>query len=458
MNSIELPVSELKTVLPGLKHLIVRKPLRPILGCVHLSCPNPGQVRLQVTDIGATATCTLEGTADPGVSLFVPYEELVRATKGAGKDDVLRLRSDSGRVLLSHNVAGSWLDRPLPVFDADEWPAMAELDCPVELPLELPRVLAESLDFCAEPNRESLNGSWLDVTDPKSHYVMASDGRRLFSANSFTFDLQESVLVPCHRFLKWEGFVTDGPWRCGLKPATADCVRTLTLTSNRWSFTSRLNETVQPNWRQVIPSNITTQVRFSDSAVATLLELLPKLPGYDLRNQDVQFRFSSTKSTVTGKTDEHRSIVELSGVDVQGSALDVCVNRTSVIEALQLGLTELDLADALSPMVFRKAGRRLVVVPLRPPEETPVQPSLKPQSAPEPVPETPMNTQPAEPTNAIRQAIQKVESLKDNLKTMLTDMNEVLKTLHLALKEKRASEKEVEEIRAALQSLQKIRI
>ena len=51
-----------------------------------------------------------------------------------------------------------------------------------------------------------------------------------------------------------------------------------------------------------------------------------------------------------------------------------------------------------------------------------------------------------------------MENVRDKLKSVVTDMNDSLKLLAQAHKERRATEKEVEEVRETLQSLQKIRI
>lgn len=63
-----------------------------------------------------------------------------------------------------------------------------------------------------------------------------------------------------------------------------------------------------------------------------------------------------------------------------------------------------------------------------------------------------------EETSALKQAIHLVDGIKDKLREVQSDMNDVLKALNQAHRDKRASEKEVEEVRDALQSLQRIRI
>jgi hypothetical protein len=63
-----------------------------------------------------------------------------------------------------------------------------------------------------------------------------------------------------------------------------------------------------------------------------------------------------------------------------------------------------------------------------------------------------------EPPSALRQAITRIENLKENVKGILTDLNEMLKVLHVAQKEQRAADREVEEVRAALEAIKKLRV
>jgi hypothetical protein len=391
-------------------------------------------------------------------------------------------------------VAGTWLERPLPVFPPDAWPLEPTFEePPVALPLELPPALKESLAYAADECRLDLHGAWLDVDDPNAHYVMACNGSQMFTANSFHFGLKESLLVPYHRFLQGEGFQQDGPWRLSLRPKQGDEEACLQLASDHWTFVTRVPEARLRNWKASVPTEARTRIRFSDDAVTTLLELLPRLPMADSHLQGAEFHFTESFSTVTGRAKDHHSTVELVGLKVDGHPLRISVNRTFVLQALKLGLRELELNDALSPLTFKHGGRRLVVMPLRlgseetpptapapanptnempapPPEpteepETPAKPQLNPEpqtTTPTPEPmskETQANPEAStETVSALRQAIAKVEGLKDGLKAMLTDLNDVLKVLNVAQKEQRASEREVEEVRAALEAVKKLRL
>ena len=70
--------------------------------------------------------------------------------------------------------------------------------------------LKEALQCASDDSsRPVLRGACLDVSDRKGHYVVGTNGRILFAANSFTFDLKESVIIPNSKFLLWNGFDTE---------------------------------------------------------------------------------------------------------------------------------------------------------------------------------------------------------------------------------------------------------
>ncbi len=495
MNPIEIPVSELKAALPGLKQVIPRKVVLPILGCVRVCRQRSGRLTLQATDLSSTATYATQLAADndPGV-LLVPGETLAQVLKGAAKDDVIQLVPDEQQPHIRHRVAGNWLEKPFPVFKDEEWPTLVNLDGEaMPLPPELPSTLKSSFAFMGDESRQSLHGAWLDVEDPQAHYVMAANGRALFTANSFTFGLKESLLVPYHRFLEWDGFQTDGAWQLRLKPKQPKQPGYLQLNSAHWTYLAQLSEANPVGWRNALPGAGQTRVRFSEDCAKGLLELLPRLPFLPDGNFRCELRFSESLSTVTGRATDHSNTVELIGLKVEGPAVALAVNRNFVLGAMKLGLRELELTDDRTPLLFRTGGRRLVVMPLRleseatpptaPPPANPTNemPAPKPEPMSDPEPESPVSptnpepqpatptpdpmsqTAPAKPTtteapSALRQAITKLEGLKENVKGILTDLNEMLKVLHVAQREQRAADREVEEVRAALEAIKKLRV
>ena len=179
----------------------------------------------------------------------------------------------------------------------------------------------------------------------------------------------------------------------------------------------------------------------------------------------------------------------------------VLLNRHYLTQALRYGLTELRIEDETSPVVFTEAGRKFIIMPIRlqptPPPPTaakatdettpqseteataPASPSAE-QSEPtpaverNPMPETTLtpprrgNLQPpveAHPnhngnghTTPLAAAISQIETVKTGLRDVITELNATLDLLRAAEKEKKASFKEVESVRATLRSLQKVAI
>jgi hypothetical protein len=81
------------------------------------------------------------------------------------------------------------------------------------------QALQEALDCAStDQSRYVINGACLDVSKKEAHYVVGTDGRHLFSANSFLFDVPQSIIVPPGKFLTWAGFTDDGPWTLRFQP------------------------------------------------------------------------------------------------------------------------------------------------------------------------------------------------------------------------------------------------
>ena len=156
-----------------------------------------------------------------------------------------------------------------------------------------------------------------------------------------------------------------------------------------------------------------------------------------------------------------------------------------LLKALKLGLTELLVFDPHTPLIFRNKGRRLVIAPLRddilqpspePPPTAPVQiqgsaAEELTQPKPEPEPKPQMNTinrieqiqsQPSAtetaPTSAFVQVKEQLETIKDRLRNVVGDLNDTIKLLAQAQKEKKVTEREIEGIRETLRGLQHVRI
>jgi len=317
-------------------------------------------------------------------------------------------------------------------------------------------------------------GAWLDASDPNAHYVMGTDGRHLFSANSFRLDLKEPVFLPHHAFLERPEFRQDGPWSLAIQPGEHDD-GWLQLRSNRWTFTVQRQDHSMPNWRLVVPESRTATVVFGDKATAFLLDVLPKLPGKDDPHQPVRLDLVDRCLLVTAgdQSTPQGTTFPVEDAVVTGDNLTITVDRTFALKALKWGLTELALIDGLSPLVFSAPGRRLVAMPVRtegpapvnsPEPETPTNPPPEPQEQPmptdtetvtEPQPVNRLAAVPEPPTKpTIRSVIEQIDGLRDSLRSTIRLCGDVVDALRVIEKDRKATDKEVEVVREKLRALQ----
>jgi hypothetical protein len=83
--------------------------------------------------------------------------------------------------------------------------------------------------------------------------------------------------------------------------------------------------------------------------------------------------------------------------EVKGRPVSVSLNRHYLLNAVRFGLNELEVEDLLSPVVFSKGSKRLVIVPLRP-DDSPVKVVTRAQPSSEATTAAPATTPPAEQT------------------------------------------------------------
>ena len=481
---IKLPVSELKSLLPALAKVLNRHSSLPVLQHIHLQRTAEGVVQLQVTDLDTFAACRLTALqpGDP-VAVLIRFERLAKTVKGCSPTDSLTLLGDEFNLTLRHTLAGRPVDQPLIPLSLFEWPIEPKIEAPaVTLDESIKEGIQRAFACCSsDSTRAALQGAWLDVSDPQAHYVMGTDGKHLFSANSFRLDLEEPVFLPHHAFLERPEFRQDGPWSLAIQPGEHDD-GWLQLRSNRWTFTVKRQDHTMPNWRQVVPEPRTATVRLGEKATALLLDVLPKLPGQDDPHQPIRLDLVDRSLLVTAgdESTPQGTTFPVEDAVVTGDNLTITVNRTHALKALKWGLTELSLSDGLSPLVFSAPGRRLVAMPRRTEINEPVSgpdTQVTPEPIPEPVNEStmPTNTQPTaeetpepQPVNrlavvpepptkpTIRSVIEQIDGLRDCLRSTIRQCGDVVDALRVVEKDRKTTDKEVEVVRERLRALQSV--
>ena len=497
-QTIELPVSELRLALPGLGKLIGRsRHSLPVLAAVKVARDNNGTITLQGTDLDSTATFTLKDRSEgPATHILVPFDRLQKAMKQSNAKIELCLNPKDEVVIRTF-----WRDTPMEdkmhVPYHDDWPKQLLVEGePVKLGHPVRATMLEAMQCASEDSsRQVINSVLLDVEDQAAHYVIATNGQHLFSANSFAFDLKQSVIVPTSKFMEWKGWWTEGDATLTIKPPSkATETSWLQFRAEQWTFTTKGCDEKYPKWKNVVPKDeYLTTVLIPETSVASVLEVLARLPGGDEFHKAVKLNVTGDSLVLSGrnKDQSHAVAVPIIEAQVKGRSNFVSLNRDYMIRALQFGLSEINLVDELSPVVFKCKGRKMIVSPLNPngpsvtsaPAPTPplttppttqttattttTPPAESTQPAPErttmPKQETTTITTPpvakTEPQESpLKQLIQQIENIKASLKTVMNDLHDALTVVKQAEKEKRLADKEIEAIREKVREIQSVTI
>jgi DNA polymerase III sliding clamp (beta) subunit (PCNA family) len=497
MNPLNLPISELKPALAGLARIIGRRTTLPVLSHVRFERTSSGQIQLAATDLDTSAIVTLDVPSEgEPVSVLVPFEELQRIVKPAGLNDTISIVADgSDSVALRFPVGGQTIEKTCDSLPVQEFPPIPAITTePVLLP-ETVRQAIHDAQKCAsrDETRLILNGAFLDVSRPDAHYVVGTDGRHLFSANSFALGLGSSLLVPSHRFLTWKSFNDDGEWNLKLAAADQDGVSEFELSTTHWRFISKSIAGNYPNWRQVVPNGSSTKTRVSvdEGALAGISETIERLPDPDAVNHSIGLEFSRRTAAllVRAAADAPRTRVPLEGAQVQGSSVTVFVNRTLLTKALRFGLTQIDIIDEVSPLRFWNGGRQMIVMPIRSDAGPAHNQSVRPAGAAAPQADTNSppatadqrkeestmsetngtttnsrsgavatgNTEPGATTH-IEAALAQIESIKGSYREAIRRLNGLADLLKQASREQKNHEKEISSVRQTLRQIQAVRI
>jgi DNA polymerase III sliding clamp (beta) subunit (PCNA family) len=461
-----LPVGELKPALAGLAKVISRKASLECLRCVKVEAAS-GEVTLAATDLDLYAKVNIPAPdSEPAPGFLVPFEALQSAVRRLPPRSRLRLAPGH----LACELEGSTVGEAVTAPEVSEFPTEPELKTrPVPLPEGFGERFGQAFGCSStDESRYVLNGVHLDTSERGCHHLIGTDGRHLFSANSFTLPLRESLTVPNHRFLTWRG-LTELPWAAASEQK--DGSTWVRFVVGSWTVTFKAIEGNYPNWRIVVPNKGSAKTTVTLPEGHDFGRIVRGLPGADDPNKPVLLAVGN--GTLSVGTTSGKGLVPLPGATVQGPDLRISLNRDYLVKAFDYGLNRIALIDPRSPLHFTCEGRQMVVMPLRlteaeAPEAPPTQPA-PPEPQPERKPMTATTAAPAahngasrstSPTAkpAIEAALDKLEASKTDLRDAVSGLTELATLLKQSVRDQKAGEKEIQQVRQTLRSLQSVRI
>jgi DNA polymerase III sliding clamp (beta) subunit (PCNA family) len=503
MSPIALPIAELKPALTGLAKVINRHCALPVLNHIKIERTKDGWIGLTATDLDQYVTVRLEQPAEcEPTTLLVPFDELFKLSKACPKSDSLLIRDiGDSKVCIQYAVGNEVAESRVDSLPSDEFPATPQIKSEsVALPDSLRASIHQAMECAStDETRLILNGACIDVSNPQGQYVVGTDGRHLFSSNSFSLPLKDSLIIPNHRFLGWKEFNNDGEWQLKVGPKQKEDgdPPPFQISSRRWRFISRQIEGNYPNWRQVIPeaSAYHMALEFDPATLDQVSQTIPRMPCDDQINFAIGLEWKAMTFRLLGRSPNVEAWTKVEIRDVRGTGVDATIflNRHVLVKALQFGLTKLEIIDGMSPMRFSNEGQQMIVMPTRPsgPTETkgveaplpghseakgdeqetlvrdqPAAPSAAPNER-KPMPEqngapngatrstTPMAS--AE-KSALESALAQIEIVRTDFRNAIAGINKLGDQLKAAAREQRATDKEVQSVRTTLEKLQSVKL
>ena len=480
---VEIAARELRPILTGLGK-IVRKSALPALGCVRVRTTRGGLAELATTDLDRWTSVRLCGVANaiPG-EFLVPLAQLRQFLKRAKPSDVVTLRPKIGRKNVEVAIAGTiqTIEAP-PIADFPSPPAFKGKAQP--LPDGASRAILEA-SACAstDQTRYVLNGVHLD-TSGKGHHIVGTDGRHLYTANSFKLPLSSPATLASHPLLAWKPMRNTERWSVRLARNQTGSSGSYEITAGHWSVIGKLIAGNYPAWRQVVPDRnafkaaLTIDPEHLESLAATVAKL-DVARSVDHRPITLRKEGNTVVMHWRNAASKMPRSQPLPATKSVGKGFTIQLNQPYLAKALSFGLGHAQLGDELEPMLFTgEGGRQMVAMPLRithrtaPPPYTPGKQTptpTKPQPAPMPpkaskkptpnTPPRPMRPATTEtPACPIDGALAEIATLKDKLRTAAADLQRVTAHLKQAKQHQRTSQREVRSVRNTLESLRKVRL
>lgn len=474
-TSITVTVRDLRQILTGFGKVMAKSAPDAAHGCVRCITDGSGNADLAATGGDTWASIRLLGVATQGKAEFlVPLDRLKEFTKPAKPSETVTLTPAKDGVEIRTGTRSKLVKSP-PATAFPQPPAFTG-KAPV-LPPGVIRAINEAFRCAStDTTRQVINGVSLD-TSRKGHHIVGTDGRHLYTANSFKLPLPKPAILAPNRILDWKPIKEAEGWKFRTVRDKQDRGGSYEITAGAWRIIGKLVDGDYPSWRQVLPrkEDLTSGVRFDPEKVAEIAPTIAKLPVASLHssNHPIVVRGDGKVIELLWKEapDEPYQDLPIPSAKTNGKPFVISIDRKYLAKAFAFGFEEMRVADEMSPARFADAkGRQMVVMPLRmtgglPPEkpQTTAPPARKREPARKPRPTMPKKNQTRRPPtpqaeSPIDEALLDLAKVRDTLREAATGLQSAAAKLKRAKQEQRTADKEIRSVRSTLESLRKVRL
>jgi len=345
---------ELKSALEVCGKLVNLRAHVETLRCVRIEA-KAGKATVSATNLEEWATITLDEASIEHEGVCVAdLAELRAFVKDAQPRRHIEIESDDVAVKVATDINGSSIARGIKAGKLEDWPEFPKA------PMQLSKVSPGFLEGIrqAAPSTSSKDfRRALACVYVSEGLAVATDGHHLV-ALPCPSPFEKSFLIRTSKaidFLKGDSLAALELPEKGVGKLHVVC--------ENIAYTANLCDAQYPNWRQVVPNEKTMRVSvlFGEKGATELLKAIPALKsaesGIALRcSKDGVFAGSSLDNAVF-KTGAGSNTDDGFGVELMASNLS---------RALELGMNELRMVDAFSPVLFKsEAGAFMASMPIR---------------------------------------------------------------------------------------------
>jgi DNA polymerase-3 subunit beta len=363
---MQIQVYRLREAMELLGPVIPRKPNYAPLNCFLVK-----DGRAAATDLEITITAELPEAE--GQCLF-PYRQVADLLKRVRGHDVLTIEQEDKTLSLAWSDGKATFETQKP----DDYPPVPEVEAVVEHRVDgnsLVPALLSVADYCStEESRPVLTGVFLGFGETTD--VVAADGFRIaWQSLPLTFpDGIDSVIIPARAVRLLGQLLNKAP---RTPPVTDSLIGLITakmemeLKVNEKmlqaqlgavSLITNLIEGTYPNYRQLIPTEMTARV----GVMAPELERAVRQVSMVARDGKgaVRLTWSDSTMTVSAASDDMGRIETAIPVHTESNPGRIAINVNYLLRYLQGkdGLVTIELSGEQSPARFRYSGSPLVVI------------------------------------------------------------------------------------------------
>ena len=387
-------------------------------------------------------------------SMLVPFEALNRTLKSVRKGTYLTFSEDGGTGTIKYDDGTLKGSIPFEAMDTTEFPPLASIqkESKVVLTKEAVSGLLEAAQSAStDENRFLLNSVCLE-----SSRIVATDGKQLYSSNSFNMNIKDKLLIPLSKVMRVIN--PDEPAEIIFDGKSKG---TFIQGNFRWHF--KAVEGNYPNYNQVIPEIKTykTVITLSDEDAEAILKA--PLPTPKKRGDPVTALLVKDGNKVglhCGSKAERQSI-PLNAM-ATGPNCRVCFNIDFLKQSLKQGNRKMSLKSELDPVLMTDESRMHLFMPFRIDSDTGK--NTSPKSKPQPrTTVTKKNQQNgasngSKTSSALDLLSNEVNAVKEAIKTATSQLNGLQSVIRDAVKERRDLEKEHAQIKKSIRSLQTVQL